>query len=150
MELKRSDKLILKELRKNSREKLTKIAKRTGVALSTVFDRVNILKKELQLRNTTLMEFGKLNYGVKAHIVVGVEKTERILLRRYLTENKKTNNLYKINNGFDFLVELIFFDIKEYEDFLEELKGAFKITKFETHIIVKDIIRERFFTKEVE
>lgn len=145
---KSTDKQILKELRKNARVTLTKIAAKTNVPLSTVFDRIHLLEENIIVKHVALIDFIRLGYYTRAHISIGVDVKERPLLRKYLLDTKYVNNLYRINNDYDFLVEAIFVDIKEYEDFLNELKTAFTVLKLETHLLLRDILREEFFTRE--
>ena len=148
MEIKHVDRCVLNELRKNARIRITKIAKKIKIPLSTVFDRVKILEREIIQKNVTLLNFMLLGFHIRAHIAIGVDRKERIILKKYILASKNVNNLYKINNGYDLLVECIFVDVTDYEDFLSELKEAFTIKKLETHLLVKDIVREQFFTKE--
>lgn len=145
---KSTDKQILRELRRNARTTLTKIAAKTNVPLSTVFDRVHLLEESIIVKHVALIDFIRLGYYARAHIAVGVDVKERPLLRKYLLATKYVNNLYRINNDYDFLIEAIFVDIKEYEDFLNELKTAFTVLKLETHLLLRDILREEFFTRE--
>ena len=145
---KSTDKQILRELRRNARTTLTKIAAKTNVPLSTVFDRVHLLEESIIVKYVALIDFIRLGYYTRAHIAIGVDVKERLILKKYLLATKHVNNLYRVNNGYDFLVEAIFVDIKEYEDFLNELKAAFSVTKLETHLLLKDLLREEFFTKE--
>ena len=137
---------ILRELRKDGASTMKEIAREVKIPPSTVFDRVKKLQRELVQKTIVLIDFPKLGYFVRSHFSVGVEKHERQILKQYLMENKNINNLYCINNGYDFLVEAIFIDIKEHEDFITDLKKAFVITKIDSHIIISDVVRERFFT----
>lgn len=142
------DYLILKELRKNGRMSITKMARRLNVPLSTVADRCIMLHNELIQRSTIFFDFKELGYYVRAHCSIGVGRQERFVLKKYLTEHKNVNNMYRINNGYDFLIETLFMDMKEYEDFLCDLQKAFAITKLDTQLLLHDIVKERFYTQE--
>jgi hypothetical protein len=55
--------------------------------------------------------------------------------------------MYKINNGFDFLLEVVFRDISEMEDFLETVDERFKLKAKQVYYIIDDIVRENFMTQ---
>lgn len=67
-------------------------------------------------------------------------------LASYLKAHPATNNLYKINNGYDFLLEGVFVHIKQLEDFLEELEAKFNIQDTQTYHVIDDIKREAFLS----
>jgi DNA-binding Lrp family transcriptional regulator len=67
-------------------------------------------------------------------------------LGSYLKAHPVINNLYKINNGYDFLAEGVFTNVKELEDFLEDLETKFLLEEKKTHYIIEDIKREEFMS----
>ena len=69
-------------------------------------------------------------------------------LRKYLNKHQNVNSLYKINSGYDFLIELVFKNIKELEDFMENIRDRFKIIEDNVFYILEDIKREDFMNDE--
>ena len=54
------------------------------------------------------------------------------------------NSIYKISNGFDFLVEGVFKNVKDVEDFIDHFGGKFKTEQVQVHYIIEDIKKEAF------
>ena len=73
-------------------------------------------------------------------------KEERDEIRTYLANRDCINSVFKINNGYDFLIEGVFKDIREVEDFIETIEDKFKIKSKQVYYIVDEIKREGFMT----
>lgn len=144
--MKKKDILIMSHLRRNGRESLTKLSKLTHIPVSTIFDRMKANADNLIKRHTCLIDFSKLGYGTRATIVYKIDKSVREGFREHLIKNLSVNSVYKINNGFDFMIEGVFKDIKEIEDFNEQLEEKFKIKQKQVYYIIEDIAREKFMT----
>lgn len=138
--------LIISCLRDNARSKLTRLSKLTKIPVSTIFDRMkaesNIIKKY-----TTLIDFQKLGFSTIAKIALKVKKEDREKLKNYLLKHKSINSLYRINNGFDFLIEGIFRDLKELEEFLESVEEKVKLKTKQVYYIIDDLKRESFLSQ---
>ncbi len=131
-------------LRENSRESITNISKKTKIPMSTVFERIEYHKQKTIQKFTALLDFTKFGYMAKTQILIKVHKADKIKLREYLKMHPNINSMYRINNGYDFLIEVIFRNIREIEEFLEELEEKFKIKDSEMHYIIDDLKREEF------
>jgi len=142
------DLLILSNLRENARISLTDISKKTSIPISTIFDKLRVHEGNLIIKHTTLVDFNKLGYNTKAWIALKTVKGSRENLKHFLSEHKKVNNIYLVNNKYDFLIEVICSNIKELRDFFEELEEKFEITEKQEHIIIEDIKREKFLVKD--
>ena len=55
-------------------------------------------------------------------------------------------SIFRINNGFDFIVEAVFKNINELENFIESLEDKFKIKSKNVYYIIDEIKREKFMT----
>jgi len=136
--------VLVSNLRKNCRETLTKISKSTGIPVSTLFD---MLRKTDKIRkHTCIPYFSKLGYGVKAFMSITVEAEQRKEMKKYLLTHPNLNSLYKINNGYDYMVEMICKSLHDLETISDTLDQKFTITKKEVHYIIEDIAREEFFS----
>jgi len=139
--------LIICALRQNSREKLTKMSKQVQMPISTLYERIKAQRQKFIKRFTALLDFSKLGYECRANVCISVKKELREDARDYLLKHQNVNSLYKINNGFDFLIEAIFKHIKDLEDFNEELEEKFNVRNKHTYYIIEDIKREGFMTQ---
>jgi len=144
--VKKKDVLLLAHLRQNSRVPLQKIAKKTRIPVSTLHDRVKARAGHCVLRNTCLIDFNKIGFNVKAHVLFRINKSDKEKACRFLANSVNVNNLYKINNGYDFIVEFIFRTISDLENFLEEFDAKFRIKSRDVHYIIEDLKREDFLS----
>ena len=140
----KKDLLILTELRQNARETLTHISKRTSIPLSTIFDKIKYYQGNLIRKHTTLIDFSKLGFNARANIMVKVDRDSREEARKFLLNHQNINSVYKISNGFDFLIEGIFKNVKDVEDFIDSFGGQFKLEQVQIHYIIEDIKKEAF------
>lgn len=137
--------MILSNLRKNGREKLTDIARNTKTPVSTVFDKVKNYKENNVIKKSTcLIDFSKLGYEVDVCILLKVEKEEREKLKKFLNEKDCLNSIFKISNSYDFFVEGIFRDMQHLQDFLDELEDGFNLVRNDVLYVTSDVKREEF------
>jgi len=148
MKLTKKDISLLQCLRLNSRMSLTEMSKITKIPISTLFDRLKFQQKNIALKHTTIIDFEKLGYPTRAQIFIKSNVAERPLLEGYLKFHSNVNSIFKSTNRFDFIVEGIFSKVVEVDNFLEELEKKFPSIQHDTHFIVKDIMREKFFNRE--
>lgn len=144
--MKRKDLLLISNLRNNARETLTNMSKKIKMPISTIFDRLRTHQKGIIEKHTTLINFGELGFSTRATITVKVGKKQRDDLRKHLETHLNVNSVYKINNGYDFLVEVVFKGLKEMEEFIESLEEDYRI-KTQVYYIIEDIKRESFLTE---
>ena len=144
--LSKKDLVILSHLRKDSRETLTKMSKKTQIPISTLFDRMKIHENEIIKRYTTILDFTQLGYNARVKIAIKVKRDDRKKLENHLLNHHNVNSLYQINNGYDFMMEGIFKNIKEVEDFMERLEIDFRLKTSQVYYIIDDIKREEFMS----
>jgi DNA-binding Lrp family transcriptional regulator len=146
-ELKNKERLLLCHFRQNARVPLTTISKRTQMPVSTIFDKLRHYEKKFIKKHTTLIDFAKIGYMTRANVMLKVALDDRDFLKQHLMKHKHVNSLFKVNNGYDFLAELVFHHIKDLEDFLETIEERFKIKEKTVFYIIEDICREEFMAK---
>ncbi|HII30197.1 TPA: Lrp/AsnC family transcriptional regulator [Candidatus Woesearchaeota archaeon] len=142
----KKDLIIISYLRRNARQSLTSISKKTSIPISTIYDRLRIHYGNVILRHTSLIDFSKLGFTAKANIALRVDSEEREALKMLLMKSHNINSIYKMNNGFDFLAEGLFKNIQEVDSFMELLESRFRIRDKEVYYIVGDIKREGFLS----
>lgn len=142
---KKKDLILTAYLRQNSRASLTILSRKTGVPVSTIFDRLK--SNKVILKNTALLDFSKLGYSTRANLLLRARKDKKENLLDFLLKCFNVNSLYKINNGYHFMAECIFRDIKELEDFLEMLDEKFAVKTKEVHYIIDELKKEAFLSQ---
>ena len=71
-------------------------------------------------------------------------KNKKEELKKHLCFHPQVNNVYKINDGWDFIIETVHRNIKELDDFLEQLNQKYEIQAQQVHYLIEDIKREGF------
>ncbi len=145
--LNRTDMKILSHLRQNSRETLTRISRLTKIPISTIYDKLKGNEQGVILKHTALIDFSKLGFNTRVNLLIKVNKKQRDELRSYLMTQHQVNSVFRINNGYDFLMEGIFREIKDLEDFNERLEDRFDIKGKQTYFIIDEIQRESFLSQ---
>ena len=140
------DLLIITHLRKNARETLTNLSKKTGIPISTIYE--NLKRNKVIDKHTCLLDFAKLGFNTRAKILFKVNRDSRDALQEYLAKHQNTNNVYKINNGYDYLVESVFKNIKDVQDFLETVEEKYPIEEKEVYYIIEEVKREEFMSDQ--
>ena len=146
--VKEKDLKVIRILRQNSRERLTIISRKIKMPISTLYDRIKILSKDnFVTKFTAILNFDKLGYNTRIVLILKVIKGDREEIKNYLLRNKSANSLSRINNGFDFMAEIVTKNISETEDFLEQLEDKYKILKKQIYYVIDDLKREEFLSK---
>jgi DNA-binding Lrp family transcriptional regulator len=134
------------QLRRDGRQPLTEISRKIGMPVSTIFDRVRANHNDIVQRFTCLLDFGRIGFNCRAHMVFRTRKEERAEMQGYLLKHQNVNSVYKINNGYDFLVETVFRELKEVDEFIENVDERFKVQEKKVYYIIEDLAREVFMT----
>ncbi len=137
---------MLAHLRTNGRMRLTIMSKKIHVPVSTLYDKLKQFQKGLIKKHTALIDFKKLGFHTKSRTMIKVDKHDRNSVKLYLSNHPNINSVYKINNGYDFLIEGIFRHIRDVEDFLEKLDQKFNIKEEKTYYVVDEIKEEGFLS----
>tara|TARA_Y100000310_G_scaffold345334_1_gene463879 strand:+ start:1785 stop:2252 length:468 start_codon:yes stop_codon:yes gene_type:complete len=145
--MKINDQLIIALLRENSRMTLTKMSKKTSIPVSTLYQRLKSYKEGIVKKHTALVDFNKLGFTARARVLLKVDKKKKEDLRKHLLTSQFTNELHKVNNGYDFMAELIFKSMKELEAYVDTLDEKFSIKEKKTFYIVDEIKEEGFLSK---
>ncbi len=81
------DEDILTELRKDAKVSLKQLAKKFGVPLSTLYQRIKKMEELGIIKNYTVeLDWRKLGYGIKAYILVYVDTTKLKEMRKPQSE----------------------------------------------------------------
>lgn len=135
---------IIAHLRNDARKSLTAISKETQIPVSTIFDRIKNKSKHIITKNTCLMDFSKVGMNTRAQIALKTIPKERQELRSFLNKHNNVNSLFKINNGYDYLVDVVFANMKDLEEFLEYIEDEFRIRTKHVFYVIEEIRQEEF------
>lgn len=142
--MKEKDLKVLGHFRNNSRTSLTKMSRDTKVPVSTIFDRLKEYEKSnLIKKHTSLIDFKKLGFNVRAQILIAVNRSNQEDIKEFLCKNININNVLRISNGFDFLVEAIFKSLEELDRFSRKL-DEFELKEKQEFFVMEDLKREEF------
>ena len=145
LKIKRKDMLILSYLRKNARMQLTDLSRRSGIPVSTLFDKLKTTTPFV-FKYTALVDFQPLGFATRAMVVLKVKKNNREEVAQFVQHNKSVNSAFKINNGCDYILDVLCKDMKELEDFLEYLEEQFKVEKHQVYYILDTLKQEEFMS----
>lgn len=137
---------ILAYLRQDSRMPLTKLSRKINIPVSTIFDRLKLNQDKVIVRHTSLLDFNKLGYSVHANITFSVDREDKENLRDHLMKHRNVNSVYRVSGGYDFLVEGIFKDIKQMEEFVDKVEVDFKIKDKNSFFVVEELKKESFMS----
>ena len=141
--MKRTDQQILNFVRNNARTNLTTISRKTGIPVSTIFDRLRNQEGNTIKRFTALLDFTKLGYPVRVKIFLKASSKSRQDLRKFLLAHPNVNSLFRINNGYDYSVDCAFKNMRESEDFMDELEHTFQIENRKAYHVIDDLAQEK-------
>jgi len=138
---------LITELRKNSRQKLKEISAKLNIPISTLFDMMKDLENEGFIEHKSLVKFDKIGYPFQLMLAIKTSRENRDSLKNYFSNHSRVNNLFQINSEYDFLVEAIFRNQKEIQDFIDDMESKNIILKKTIFNIINTIQRENFLTK---
>jgi len=143
--IRKKELMLLACLRNNARETLTSISKKTNIPVSTIFDKLKEYEKTFIKKHTSILDFKKLGYDIRINILLKVDREKRNLLEQFLLAEHSVNSVFRINNIYDYLVDAIFRDIKEFQEFADKLE-TYGISDIKEHFVVDELIREKFLS----
>jgi Lrp/AsnC family transcriptional regulator for asnA, asnC and gidA len=135
---------IISMLRKDDRMPLTSMSRKTGIPVSTIFDRIKTFDGNIIRKHTCLIDFGKLGYSTAAKMILKGNRDSRDDLKAFLMKNQNVNSVFRINNGYDFMIETVFHNIRETEEFIDILEERFDVVEKQVYFIIEDVKREAF------
>ncbi|RLF81352.1 Lrp/AsnC family transcriptional regulator [Thermococci archaeon] len=134
------DKKILQLLKNNARISLTEIAKKVGLSVMGVKNRISRLEKKGIITNYSVnIDYTKLGYNIIAFVGISVEIKKRTKVLEELKKHKEVIELYEVTGVYDLIAKIIVKDMEELRKFLAvtmaEIEG---ITATYTMLITKE------------
>ncbi len=147
MVMERKEYLVLSLLRKDARDNLTRISRKTGIPVSTLFEKLKKYEQHIITKHTSLLDFSTLGFNLRVQLVIKASKADRERLQQFLVKTPTVNNLYRVTNGSDFIVEAIFKDMTQFQDFTDQL-DEYSIKAKQQYYILEDLKRESFLADQ--
>ena len=142
--MEKDDLVLLAYLRKNARSKLTHISRETDMPVSTIFEKLKGTVGSYVRRYTCLLNNNELGFSSRATLILKVDKEQKHDIGLFLEKHQNVNSLYRINNGYDFLIDVIFRQMADLEEFIEQLERKFRIKHKEVYFIIDEVKQEAF------
>ena len=79
-------------------------------------------------------------------LIIKAKKKDRVSVRDYLAKQVCVNSLFKINNGYDYLADLVCRNVKEVEEFVEALRDNYSLAEVKIYHVIDEIQRETFLS----
>ena len=146
--MKKKDLIVLSILRKDCRMSLTDISRKTKIPISTLYDKLKMFDKSIIKKRAAILDFSKLGYVVKTHMVFAVDRSQKDEFSNFMQISAHVNSLYKINNGYDYMAEMLHRDLYAMEKFMDELNSRFKIKEKKVFFIIDELKKEEFLSDE--
>ena len=142
---KEKDYMLLSYFRANARDTLTKISKKTSIPVSTIFDRLRNYERNLILKHTSLLDFRKLGFDVKAQILFKIDSESIHEFKKFVSNHQRTNSVYRVNNGYDFMVEALFTNLQDLDEFFTQAHKH-GVEEKKEFFVLEDVKREAFLS----
>ena len=138
---------IIQQLRANAREKLTQMSRRTGIPVSTIFEKLKIFEQGVIYKHTCLLDFRELGYDLRLTLLVKTRQETKQEVKQFLESHHQVNTVYRINNGYDYLAEVLFKNMKGVQGFLDalDIRG---VTSRKEYYVLEELRREAFLTSQ--
>ncbi|MBD3259296.1 hypothetical protein GF371_01555 [Candidatus Woesearchaeota archaeon] len=144
MDLSKKDQKLIALLRNNCRQKLTKLSRETAIPAKLIQNKIHLYEESFVKKHATLLNFEKLGYLTRVNIIIAVDAADKKEMEKHLIMNPDVNNLFQINNGYDFLFEVVLKNDELLETFMDDLENRFRIKRKEFQFILREIKRENF------
>jgi DNA-binding Lrp family transcriptional regulator len=118
--IKSKDKVILSHLRENNRQSVVDIAYKTGIPVSTIYDRIRACEKEVITKHTTLLDFAKLGFTLRVMVTLAVNNPE--VFEEYVKHHYHVNSVFKLDRPNEYMIDCVFANSKELLKMMADLK----------------------------
>ena len=135
-----NDLRVLSHLRKDARKKVTDISRDMKIPVTTIYDKIRSHKKKgIIKKHVSIIDFSKLGLYTTLFIALRTDRISKNDVEKILTNSPNINSLYKVNYGYDYLVEGVFKNLSEAHQFIEKIEslGANQIQVYNTIETIK-------------
>jgi DNA-binding Lrp family transcriptional regulator len=144
--------IILRTLRRNSRQRIIDISKKNNIPIINVFEGYHRLKSSIIIKNCSLIRYTHTVFKYRFFIVIefkhyinsinDTSMSEEMLID-FLNMHKNTNTVSLTEHGL--LLDVIFSNLDSYTQFITRIK-EFDILSISAHQVYEDVCVEKFFS----
>jgi DNA-binding Lrp family transcriptional regulator len=132
-----TDQSLMTILRANAREPVTKIAKRLGIARSTVQDRISRLEQSGKISGYTLKTSRERNQTeVRAIVMISIDSKQNAPTIIELKKIPSIIFLSAINGEYDYIAEIMSTSTRDMDKALDEIGLIRGIVKIRSYILL--------------
>ena len=137
---------ILKELRSNGRLSAQEIAKKTGIAVTTAFNRIKRMEKSKIIKGyTVVLDEGKTGRNIAAYVLITVDynllkrkKTSQHQLATKLRQHEFVDEVAMITGASDIVIKIRTMDISQLDEFVTKyLRNVEGVERTQTSVILE-------------
>ncbi|MBI2672948.1 Lrp/AsnC family transcriptional regulator [Candidatus Woesearchaeota archaeon] len=140
MEFDKKDHDILNVLIDNARLSYRQIAKKVGVSVVTVLNRVKKLEKEGVIKNySAVINYEKLGYDVSVIIQIRISKGKLFEVEQKIATNPNVSIVYDHTGNFDATIIAKFKNSKLMDSFLKKIQTYDFVERTETKLILNTL-----------
>lgn len=142
----KKDIIILKELKRNGRLSAQEISKKTGIAVTTVFNRIKRMEKTGVIKGYAVVaDEGKIGRSIAAYILITVDynllKKKKITQQELAVELKGhefVDEVSMVTGSSDIIVRLRTMDVSQLNEFVTKyLRNIDGVERTETAVILE-------------
>ncbi|MBL7170182.1 MAG: Lrp/AsnC family transcriptional regulator [Candidatus Aenigmarchaeota archaeon] len=128
---------LLRELEKNCKQSLKKISKKTGMSITTVYERMKRLEKNGIIRGyQALIDYEKIGFNLPTIIELVVKRENQFEVAQKLIKFKNVSSIYGVTGSTDLMIIGKFKDRGELTGFINTLFEFEGIIRTETRVIL--------------
>lgn len=138
---------VMHQLRTNARETLTRMSRKTGIPVSTIYEWLKGFEEDIITKHTCLLNFRELGYDLRVTMLIKTPGNKKDDIESFLKSHHRVNTVYRINNGFDYLAEVLFESMAELQVFLDAIDKR-GISARQEYYILDEICKEQFLSSD--
>ena len=143
MEIDEKDRCIVNVLLSNSRLSYRQIAKKVGLSVVTVLNRIKKLEKEeIIKRYSTIIDYEKLGYDVSVIIQIRISKGKLFDVEQKIATHPNVSIVYDHTGDFDATIIAKFKSRKFMDVFLKKIQTYDFVERTETKLILNTLKEE--------
>src|SRR3989338_4530347 len=144
LEIDERDRKIINSLLEDSRLSYRQIAKKIGVSVATVMNRINNLEKNKIIKNyTTIVDYEKIGYDIEVIFEVRISKGKLFEVEEKIATNPNVFAVYDITGEFDAAILARFQSRRQMDAFLKKMQTSPFVERTMTKVIL-NTIKEKY------
>ncbi len=140
MRLDDTDRKILNELIRDSRQSYRQLAKRIKVSAGTIMTRVRRLESEKVIKSyTTRIDYEKLGYDLRVLIDIRISKGQLSQMEKKIAKEPHVSMIFDNTGHFDATIIAIFKNRRSMDSFLKKIQSYEFVERTETKLVLSAV-----------